>query len=52
MAHALQVQVQGRQARRDRRVRVRLLVASQQGWPVVRDLQAPRVPRADAWLDA
>jgi len=48
MAHALHVLVPGRQARRDRGLRVPLLVAYQQARPMVRDLEAPRVPHATA----
>jgi hypothetical protein len=45
VAHALQVQVQSGQARRDRRVRVRLLVAHQQAgrWYAISKRRAFRV---------
>jgi len=44
VAHVLPLLVPGWQARRDRRVRVPVVVARGQARPVVCDLQAPRVP--------
>src|SRR5690348_16753841 len=52
VAHGLPVPIQAGQAGGDHRVRVPLLVACQQAWPVVCDLQAPCVPRANASAEA